>query len=112
MATVGTFSGDRHTNTSVYNIGRYQIKAFGTCQFGKIGDLVNFIIQKLKSKHLFCLSFLWWHVRGIERKYLTHIPGLNVKINSEWIDFIFNKSLMHEKKYENGSEISVGFDFL
>ena len=25
--------------------------------FGKIGVLVNFIIQKLKSKHLVCLNF-------------------------------------------------------
>ena len=32
-------------------------KPFGTWQFGKIGVLVNFIIQKLKSKHLVCLSF-------------------------------------------------------
>ena len=26
------------------------------------GTTVNFIIQKLKSKHLVCLSFLWWQV--------------------------------------------------
>ena len=32
-------------------------KPFGTWQFGKIGVLVNLIIQKLKSKHLVCLSF-------------------------------------------------------
>ena len=31
-------------------------KPFGTWQFGKIGVLVNFIIQKLKSKHLVCVS--------------------------------------------------------
>ena len=37
-------------------------KPFGSWQFGKTGVLVNFIIQKLKSKHLFCLSFLWWEV--------------------------------------------------
>ena len=36
----------------------YQKRPFGTWQFGKIGVLVNFIIQKLKSKHLVCLSFL------------------------------------------------------
>ena len=29
---------------------------FGTWQFGKIGVLVNFITQKLKSKHLGSLS--------------------------------------------------------
>ena len=39
----------------------------------------NFIIQKLKSKHLFCLSFLWWDFfLGNERKYFAHIPGLNL----------------------------------
>ena len=32
-------------------------KPFGTWQFGKLGVLVNFIIQKLKSKHVVCLSF-------------------------------------------------------
>ena len=37
-------------------------KPFGTWQFGKIGVLVNSIIQKLKSKHLSCLSFLWWQL--------------------------------------------------
>ena len=38
--------------------------------------MINFIIQKLKSKRLFCLSFLWWQVFwGNERKYSTHIPG-------------------------------------
>ena len=32
-------------------------KPFGTWQFGKIGVLVNFVIQKLKTKHLVRLSF-------------------------------------------------------
>ena len=32
---------------------------FEPIKFGKIGVLVNFFIQKLKSKHLGCLSFLW-----------------------------------------------------
>ena len=36
----------------------YQKKLFGTWQFGKIGVLVNFIIKKLKSKHLISLSQL------------------------------------------------------
>ena len=31
------------------------------------GITVNFIIQKLKSKHLVCLSFLWWQVFLRER---------------------------------------------
>ena len=37
-------------------------KSFGTWQFGNIGVLVNFIIQKLKGEHLVCLSFLWYQV--------------------------------------------------
>ena len=40
-------------NDKIYN---YTIP-FGTWQLGKIGFLVNFTIQKLKSKHLVCLSF-------------------------------------------------------
>ena len=37
---------------------------------------INFITQKLKSKHLVCFSFLWRQVFwGNERKYFTHIPG-------------------------------------
>ena len=37
----------------------YHEKPFGAWQFGKIGVFVNFITQKLKSKHLIFLSFLW-----------------------------------------------------
>ena len=33
-----------------------QKKPFGTWKFGKIGNLVNLIIQNLKSKHLVCLN--------------------------------------------------------
>ena len=42
------------------------------------GITVNFIIQKLKIKHLVSLSFLWWHVffEGMSENIL-HIPGLN-----------------------------------
>ena len=35
-----------------YNLQLYQKKPFGNWQFVKIGVLVIFIIQKLKSKHL------------------------------------------------------------
>ena len=47
---------------------------FGTWQFGKIGVLVNFIIQKLKSKHLVCLSSLWLHdfLRVREKIFYTY----------------------------------------
>ena len=40
----------------------YKKITFGSWQFGNIGVLVNFINQKLKSKHLVCLSFFWWQV--------------------------------------------------
>ena len=47
-------------------------------RLGKIGILVNFITQKLKSKR--CLSFHWWQVfLGNERKYFTHILILRNK---------------------------------
>ena len=46
-------------------------KPFGTWQFGRIGVLVNFIIQKLKSKHLVCLGF-WYISRDSRAKiYLS-----------------------------------------
>ena len=43
-------------------------------QFGKIGVLVHFVIQKLKSKHLVCLSFLWWQgfLREREKIFSTY----------------------------------------
>ena len=48
------------------------------CQMAFFGTTVHFIIQKLKSKHLVCLSFLWWVFFEVnERKYFTHIPGLS-----------------------------------
>ena len=50
---------------------------FTTWQFGKIGVLVNFITQKLKSKHLAISVFsgqrFFWEN---ERKYFPHISGL------------------------------------
>ena len=49
-------------------------KPFGDGQFGKIGVLVNFVIQKLKSKLLVCLSFLWWQFffREQEKIFYTY----------------------------------------
>ena len=46
-------------------------KPFGTWQFGKIWVLVNFIIQKLKSKHLVCLIFPWFFWKT--RENILHI---------------------------------------
>ena len=38
-----------------------------------LGITVNFIIKKLKSKHLVCLSFLWWQVlREREKIFYTY----------------------------------------
>ena len=55
-----------HTKSKIAEIETAELKdaclpkkSFGTWQFGKIGVLVNFVIQKLKSKKLVCLSFLW-----------------------------------------------------
>ena len=44
----------------------------------KIGVLVNSIIKKLKSKHLVCLSFLWWQVfmRELEKISYTYSGSL------------------------------------
>ena len=37
------------------------------------GITVNFIIQKLESKHLVCLSILWWQVFLRERENILYI---------------------------------------
>ena len=47
------------TANNHYNLRFCQKNPFLTWQLAKIGLLVNFIIQKLKSKHLACLIFLW-----------------------------------------------------
>ena len=52
----------RQTKCLLFNFGRLKCtiipkKPFGTWQFGKIGVLINLIIQKLKSKRLVCLGF-------------------------------------------------------
>ena len=63
--------------TAKNQVFTFQKKPFGTWQYAKIGVMVNFFVQKLKSKHLVCLSLLWWQVFwGSERKYFTHNLGL------------------------------------
>ena len=48
-------------------------------QMSFFGITVDFFLQKMKSKHLVCLSFLWRQVFwGNKRKYFTHIPSLRV----------------------------------
>ena len=72
---------------------------------------VNFIIIELKSKHLVCLSFLWWQVfLRKERKYFTHILGLSsltgcaadilTTVWQHWQKwyFVFNTDLTYWKK--------------
>ena len=55
------------------------------CQIAKcqMPFLVNFIIQKLKSKHLVCLSFLWWQVflRGQQEKIFYTYSGPQTYLN-------------------------------
>ena len=45
--------------------------------------MVNFISQKLKSKHLVCLSFLWWQIclRGREEIFYKHSALNNVSLH-------------------------------
>ena len=47
----------------------YQTKPFSSWKFGKIGALVNFIIQKLKSKHL-------WPERIYNSHYCNGVPAM------------------------------------
>ena len=59
-------------------------------QFGKIGVLVNFIIQKLKSKHLVCLSFLWWQVFLREREKIFYTYSGPNSYYENWMPTMFN----------------------
>ena len=45
-----------------WNWSKHQFCQIFKCQMAFFGITVNFITQKLKSKHLVCLSFLWWQV--------------------------------------------------
>ena len=81
-------------------------KAIWHCQFGKIGVLDNFILQKLKSKHLVCLSFIWWVV--VENIFLTFRaigPGKFVKKNK----YNMKISVDHGR---NKNVINIGFKFI
>ena len=48
-----------------------------------------FTIQKLKSKHLVCLSFLWWKkfFWGNEKNYFAHTPGPRHLFMEKILDF-------------------------
>ena len=59
-------------NFQFLNLQLYQKSHLGSWQLGKIVVLVNSITQKLKSKHLFCLCFLWWQVFLREREKIFY----------------------------------------
>ena len=63
------------------------------------GITVNFIIQKLKSKHLLCLSFLWWQVflREREKIFYTYSgPFVTLyKINEHYSWFLQRCVFLH-----------------
>ena len=64
--------------------------------FGEIGVLVNVIIQRLKSKHLVCLSFLRWQIFwGNKRKYFPHILGQGIIL--KFLSFYF----LQKQSYDN-----------
>jgi hypothetical protein len=70
----------------------FTVIPFDTWQFGKICVWVNFIIQKLKSKHLVCLSFFWWQVflREREKIFYTYSSlGHDNSIYFEQVNKIF-----------------------
>ena len=75
----------RQTKCLLFNFWAVKLTQVSDTHFAKsssakcfFGATVSFIIQKSKSKHLVCRSFQWlqffW---GNERKYFTHIPGLD-----------------------------------
>ena len=61
-----------------------QKETFGTWQFGKIGVWVNFIIQKSKSKHLPCLSFLRWQTMTVVKHVFVHTYLLSTLVFAKY----------------------------
>ena len=71
-----------------------------------------YITVNLKSKHLVCLSFLWWQFFwGSERKCFTHILGsssnINIVVNAKnystfySFDMVFAKKISHSLRFLN-----------
>ena len=81
------------------------------CHF--FGKTVNFVIQKLKSKHLVCLSFLQWQVFLREREEIFYtysgpiyvfafINSINFEVKNLHSNVIKEiKKWMNEKKLQN-----------
>ena len=69
----------RQTKRLLFNFWMTNWSKHQFCQIAKrqvalIGINVNSIIQKLKSKHLVCSSFLWWQffLREREKRFHTY----------------------------------------
>ena len=67
------FFGNGRTAKPKCKWNRRKKEAIWHSAIWKIGVLVNFIIQKSKSKHLVCLSLLWWQVFLREREKTFNI---------------------------------------
>ena len=77
-------------------------KLFGTCQFGKIDVLVNFIIQKfarLKSKHF--SQFFWWEVnlRGLRAFILQKVQASVVESRETEKEVLLPITQLWERRY-------------
>ena len=55
-----------------WNWPKHQFCQIAKCQMSFFSITVNFITQKLKSKHLVCLSFLWWQIFLREREKIFY----------------------------------------
>ena len=88
-----------------WNWPKHQFCQIAKCQMAFFGITVNFIIQRLKSKHLVCLSFLWWQVflREREKIFFTHSGPKNTKSAPFFILFFFGSfcSLMSNNVVQN-----------
>ena len=70
------------------------------------GAIVNFITQKLKSKHVACLSFLWWQVflregekifytysgSKVQDNYMLQKQGYTNKLKNWFLDLTMNSA--------------------
>ena len=99
----------RQTKCLLFNFWMIKSSKAWILPNGLFGITANFIVQKLKSKHLDCLSFLRWvFFLGNERKYFPNIPGLSLlSLYLLQIDSKFNRNVNSTIKVTLGNRVEV-----
>ena len=105
-----------------------KIPILSNCQVPNGIACITVIIKKIKSKHLVCLSFLWWQVFLKEHipipgltSFLSNFSGLLIRLLTQEAKFVvvlaifrhlFDSELTRDfKDYQNLIKISSDFYF-